>query len=340
MSRQKKIRVALIGTDTFRGKEMKNVLEERKFPLARIDFFDPDVKDAYSKLTEFRGEPRVVLPLDKEAIMSCDFVFLAADNQTNRMIGHLADQKKIAAIDLNETFNKEKNIPLVVAGVNDRVVLQKNPYLIANPHPVTIILSQVLSVIIKKFNLLRTVVFVLQPVSAFDDSGVDELAGQSFAVLNSSAFTKETFKTQIAFNLLSHTELPDEDGFSPSERQVLSEINRVLGIKDLPLFLSIIQAPVFHTYSLMIYLELDKRVSIQHLVNLFEASPNFKVSPPSPFCPVSSVHVAGKDEVFVGQIKKETTKPNTFWIWAVADNLTRGSTVNAFEVLENFFLSS
>jgi aspartate-semialdehyde dehydrogenase len=340
MSQKKGIRVALIGTDTFRGKEMKEVLEKKKFPLERIDFFDPDVKETFSKLTEFQGEPRVVLPLDKEAVMSQEFVFLAADSRTNKTVGHLAAQKKIIAIDLNETFNGEENIPLAVAGVNDQAVFRKNPSLIANPHPVTIILSHVLSVVVKKFHLMKAVVFVLQPVSAFDDSGIEELASQSFAVLNSSAVTKKTFKTQIAFNLLSHTGSPDKDGFSPAEKQILSEINRVLGIKDLPLSLSIIQVPVFHTYSLMIYLELDKRSGIRDLVNLFKASPSFKVSPPSAFCPVSSVHVAGQDKIFVGQIKKETTKPNTFWVWTVADNLTRGSAVNAFEILENFLLAS
>ena len=340
MSQQKRIRVALIGTDTLRGMEMKNVLEEKKFPLERMDFFDPDVKETYSKLTEFQGEPRIVLPLEKEAVMSSDVVFLAADSQTNRSIGYLSTQKKFIAIDLNGTFNKEDNVPLAVAGVNHQAVLQKNPSLIANPHPVTIILSHVLSVIVKKFHLMKAVVFVLQPVSAFGDPGIEELASQSFAVLNSSSITKKTFKTQIAFNLLSHTDSPDRDGFSPLERQILSEIKRVLVIKDLPLSLSLIQTPVFHTYSLMIYLELDKSSSIRDLVNLFEASPSFKVAPPSDYCPISSVHVAGKDKIFVGQIKKETAKPNTFWIWTVADNLTRGSALNAFEIFENFFLAS
>lgn len=340
MSRQKRIRLALIGTDTFRGKEIKNVLEEKKFPLEKVDFFDPDVKETFTKLTDFQGEPRIILPLDGDAITSSDFVFLASDSQTNRAIGHLAAQKKFMAIDLNETFNKEENIPLAVAGVNDKAVLLDNPSLIANPHPVTIILSHVLSAMAKKFHLLNAVVFVLQPVSAFDDPGIEELASQSFAVLNSSSVTKKTFKTQIAFNLLSHTDSPDKDGFSPSEKQILYEISRVLGIEDLPLSLSIIQAPVFHTYSLMIYLELDKRASIQDIVNIFEDSPSFRVAPPSAYCPVSSVHVAGKDKIFVGQIKKETTKPNTFWVWAVADNLTRGSAVNAFEILENLFLNS
>lgn len=340
MRQQKRIRVALIGTDSFRGMEMKNVLEEKKFPLERVDFFDPDVQEAYSKLTEFQGEPRVILPLEKEAFMSSDVVFLAADSQTNRSIGHLSVQKKFIAIDLNGTFNSEENIPLAVAGVNHRAVLQKNPSLIANPHPVTIILSHVLSVIIKKFHFMKAVVFVLQPVSAFDNPGIEELANQSFAVLNSSSITKKTFKTQIAFNLLSHTDSPDKDGFSPLEKQIHSEVKRVLAIKDLPLSLSLIQAPVFHTYSIMVYLELDRRTGIQELVNLFKNSPNFMVAPPSDYCPVSSVHVAGKDKIFVGQIKKEAAKPNTFWIWTVADNLTRGSVLNAFEIFENFFLAS
>ena len=228
----------------------------------------------------------------------------------------------------------------MVAGVNHRPFLKKKPSLIANPHPVTIILSHVLKVVAEKFCLKNAVAFVLQPVSAFDDSGIEELASQSFAVLNSSSIAKETFKTQIAFNLLSHTDAPGKDGFSPSEKEILIEIKRVLEDRDLPLSLSLVQAPVFHTYSLMIYLELGKRAGIQQLVDLFQATPGFRVAPPSAYCPVSSVHVAGKDEIFLGQVKKETARPNTFWIWAVADNLTRGSALNAFEILEDFLPAS
>jgi aspartate-semialdehyde dehydrogenase len=335
MKNKKGLRVALVGTDTFRGKEIKDVLDERVFPFEKIEFFDSDVKEEFSKLTEFRGEPRVILPLDQSVTMDSDVVFLAADKSTSLEYGKLAVKGDFLIIDLSGAFNGERNVPLVVAGVNHGILQKKRPLLIANPHSVTIILSHLFHVLLQKYELMKAVAFVLQPVSAFDDSGIRELANQSFAVLRGTAVSRNIFKTQIAFNLLSHTEAVDENGFLSSEKQIISEVTRVFDTKDFPLSLSIIQAPVFHTYSIMTHLELKEKPAISTIKRLFEKSSYFRVSPPSDFCPVSSVSVAGKDEIFIGQIKKEESHPNRFWIWTVTDNLTRGSALNAFEILEN-----
>ncbi len=324
----------MIGSDSMRGKEMKNVLSQKKFSFKDIDFFDPDVKEEYSKLTQFRGEPKVVHHLEKESLTGSDLVFLAADKKVNQAFGTLAHKQKFQAIDLSETFNAEEKVPVVVAGVNDEIVLKKKHGLIANPHPVTVVLSHLFHVVLKEFGLLKAVSFVLQPVSAYEESGIEELAGQSYAFLSSSPLSKKVFKEQIAFNFLSHTEKADKNGFSSVEKQITSEIRRVLHPRRFLLSLSIIQAPVFHTYSLMSYLELKKKTSIQGLKSIFRKHSFFKLSSPMLSSPVS---VVGEDKICIGQIKKEESFPNSFWIWAVVDNLTRGSALNAFEIAEKIF---
>jgi aspartate-semialdehyde dehydrogenase len=338
MSPQKKIRIALIGAESFRGKELKSVLEGKRLAIEKIEFFDPDVEEEYSKLTEFRGEPRVIMPLDEEAIADSDLVVLASDKKTNRTLGNLASKKDFLAIDLSETFNEDKNVPIVVGGINHVPVLKEKPSLIANPHPATIILAHFLNVIYAKFHPKNVAAFILQPASAMENAGIAELADQSFAVLNSSTVSKKIFKTQVAFNLLSDVTPTDKDGFSDAERQILSETRRVLDLPDLPLSVAIIQAPVFHTYSIMFHLELEKRSDIPTLVDLFKKSPYFKVAPSSQSQTVSSLQAAGKDKIFVGQIKREKAAPNQYWVWTVADNLTRGSALNAYEILESSYM--
>jgi aspartate-semialdehyde dehydrogenase len=330
----KKPRIALIGSDSMRGKEMKNVLSQKKFPLKDIDFFDPDVEEEYSKLTQFRGEPKVVHHLEKESLSGSDLVFLAADKKVNQEFGTLAHKQKFQAIDLSETFNAEEKIPVVVAGVNDEIVLKKRPGLIANPHPVTVVLSHLFHVVLKEFGLLKAVSFVLQPVSAYEESGIAELADQSYAFLSSSSLSKKVFKEQIAFNFLSHTEKADKNGFSSVEKQITSEIRRVLHPRCFLLSLSIIQAPVFHSYSLMSYLDLKRKTGIQGLKSIFRKHSFFKLSPPMLSGPVS---VAGEDKICIGQIKKEESFPNSIWIWTVVDTLTRGSALNALEIAEKIF---
>ncbi len=252
----------------------------------------------------------------------------------NQAFGVLANKQKFQAIDLSETFNAEEKIPVVVAGVNDEIILKKRQGLIANPHPVTVVLSHLFHIVLKEFGLLKAVSFILQPVSAFEESGIEELADQSYAFLSSSSLSKKVFKEQIAFNFLSQTEKADKNGFSSAEKQITSEIRRVLHPRRFLLSLCIIQAPVFHTYSLMSFLELKKKTDIQGLKSLFRKHSFFKVSPSSLSNPIS---VAGEDKICIGQIKKEESFPNSFWIWTLVDNLTRGSALNAFEIAEKIF---
>jgi aspartate-semialdehyde dehydrogenase len=332
MNEPKKFKLALVGTDSLRGKEIKNVLARRKLAAFDIEFYDADVQEEYSKLTQFRKEPKVIYGLKEESLEGKDVIFLAADKETNRRFGSAAAKHDVQAIDLSETFNVDEGVPLVVAGVNDDVLDQERRPLIANPHPVTIILAHFFHLVLPRFGVSKAVSFILQPVSAFDDPGVQELASQSVALLNGSPPAKKVFKQQIAFNLLSHTEKPDAGGFCSSERRIAAEIKRVLRRPEFPLSLSIIQAPVFHTYSLMTYCELEKEAEIESLEALFKESPLFKITPFREACSASSISVSGKDEIFIGQIKRAEQFPRAFWFWLVADNLTRGSALNAFEI--------
>lgn len=339
MKSRKKFRVGLIGTDSLRGKEIKALLSVKKFPLTHIEFFDPDVKEEYSKLTQFQDEPRVIHHPTSDLVDGLDLAFLAADKETNRSFGELAKAKKFQAIDLGETFGNQKDVPVIVAGVNDDIIAKKRFPLILNPHPVTIILASLLHELNPKFCVSKTVAFVLQPVSAYDESGIEELASQSTALLQGASPRKKVFKEQIAFNVLSHTEAPDANGFTCGERNIVAEIKRVLALPDFPISLSIVQAPVFHTYSIMVYIELGREAAIKDLERLFKESPRFRISPPGASCHFSSVSVAGKEQIFIGQIKKEDAFPNAFWIWTVTDNLTRGSALNALEIARILFAS-
>ncbi|MCJ7564666.1 MAG: hypothetical protein MUP52_08775 [Candidatus Aminicenantes bacterium] len=339
MKAKRRLKLALVGTKSLRGREIKSVLSQKKFAAFNLEFYDPEVKEEYSKLTEFKKEPKVIHGTDGVLLAGTDLVFLASDQETNRAFGMKAAEQGFLAIDLSETFNDRKDVPLLVAGVNDGDVSAGKNKLIANPHPATIILSHLFHLVAPRFGVAKAVVFVLQPASAFDDAGIQELASQSVALLNGSVPKKKVFKEQIAFNILSHTETPDAYGFGARERRIVTEIKRVIGKPDFPLFLSAIQAPVFHTYSLMTYLELERETDIAPLEALFRENAFFKMTVFRDACTVSSISVSGKDGIFIGQIKKEESSPRAFWVWLVADNLTRGSALNAFDIANRILLT-
>jgi aspartate-semialdehyde dehydrogenase len=332
MKAKKKFKLALLGTDSLRGKEIKTVFGQKKFPAFDLEFFDPDVEEEFSKLTEFKKEPKVIHGIQGDALASMDLVFLAADRETSLTYGERALKGEFKAIDLSEAFNDRKDVPLLVAGVNDGAYKPAKTPLVANPHPAAIMLSHLFHALAPAFGLIKAVSFVLEPVSAFEDPGIQELASQSVALLNSNTPKKKVFKEQIAYNLLSHTGPTDDHGFCPDELRTAAEVRRILDRPDLPLSMSFIQAPVFHTYSIMTYLELDRAADIDELETLFGEAKAFKVNPFREGCTISSVTASGSDEIHVGQIKTEASNPRAAWVWLVADNLTRGSAINAFEL--------
>ncbi len=334
--KSRKPRLGLVGSDTLKGKEILEVLTVRKFPLASLELFDPEVEEEYSKLGQFRGEAKVVHALTPAAVEGLDLVFLAADEKTNLRYGRLAGEKDYLAVDLAETFNADPKVPLVVAGVNDAVLRRAKTFLVANPHPATIVLSHLLASVRAGFGVEQAVAFVLEPVSAYAEEGIQELAEQSYALLGSSAMTKRVFPDQVAFNLLARTSKPDKNGFSALENRVMAEVGRVLGPEPVPLALSIVLAPVFHTYSIMVHAELGRDASAAEVEAALRKDPALHV-PAAGEGAVSPAAVAGKDRIHLGPIKKDPVLPRGFWFWAIADNLTVGSSLNAYGIARALF---
>jgi len=266
-----------------------------------------------------------------------DLVFLASDAATNRKYGRLAAELKFRAIDLAETFNAEEDVPVVVDGVNDAAVRTLDAGLVANPNPVTIFLSHLFHPLRRAFGIRKAVSFVLQPASAFEERGIQEIMDESCALLAGSSVTRKVFRDQVAFNLLARTEKAGKDGFSPREKRIRSEIGRVLGEPGFPFSLSIVQAPVFHTYSVMTYLELDGKADIAGLKALLGGCGVFSLSSGDSAGRVSPAAVAGKEEIFIGPIKQDAGIPGSFWIWTVGDNLTAGSALNAAGIARTLF---
>jgi len=337
MTKNPQYRWALIGTDSLRGKELMRVLGRLKFPLKSLEFFDSDVAEEYSKLTEFQGEPKVIHHPSRELMDGQDLVFLASDAATNRKYGRLASELKFQALDLAETFNADEDVPVVVAGVNDEAARKLDAGLIANPNPVTIFLSHLFHPLRREFGIRKAVSFVLQPASAFEEQGIQEIMDESCALLAGSSVTRKVFRDQVAFNLLARTGKAGKDGFSTREKRIRTEIHRVLGEPVFPFSLSVIQAPVFHAYSVMTYLELDGKADIAGLERLLGGCGVFNLSSGESAGRVSPVTVAGKEEIFIGPIKQDTRIPGSFWIWTVADNLTAGSALNAAGIARTLF---
>lgn len=328
-TKSRKPRIALIGSDTLRGKEIASVLAAQRFPAASFELYDPDVEEEYSKLSQVGDEPKVVHGLSPAALEGLDLVFLAADHATNLRYGRLAAEKDYQAIDLAETFNADDAVPLVVAGLNDAGLGKARPALVANPHPAAIMLAHLLSTLRAGFGVRRAVAVVLEPASAYAEEGIQELAEQSTALLGSGSAGHRVFPASLAFNLLARSERAGPKGAVPLGARIAAEVRRVLGPEEPALSVSIILAPVFHTYSIMTHVELGREAAVADLKAGFQVNDIFRLPGPGGGAAVSPTAVAGKDRIHLGDIRKDPGLPRSFWLWAVADNLTVGSALNA-----------
>lgn len=332
MSQSKKFRVALIGSETLAGREIRDIFAARSFPLASFDFYDPDVAEEFSRLTQFREEPKVVHHLEPKALEGIDLVFLAADPATNRSYGDLALKGAFRAIDVAGTSGGRPEVPVVVAGVNDRVLRDRRPALVSSPHPLAVFIAHLLAAVRGDFGLERAVVFSLQPASAFGEDGIQELIDQSYGTLCGTAAARKVFRDQAAFNLLARADKPGKDGFSAVEKRVREEVRSAIGGPEFPLAMTNVQAPVFHTYAVMAYVETERPAAPGALEKGFRARSPFKVGTAASATAVSSISVAGKDEIHIGLVKQDAAAPRSAWVWLVADNLTAGTAVNAFAI--------
>jgi len=325
----RQFRVALIGTESLVAQELREALAASSLPLKSIEFYDPGVEEEYSQLTEFKGEAKVIHHPDGYLLEGLDLVFLAADGQTNLEFGRLARDKGFRAIDLVGSFSGELEIPAVVAGVNDKILDNKEIWLVANPRPVSIILSQVLFTLASSLPVVRALAVGLQPVSVFDQAGLEELAEEGFALLSGENYERKIFPEQIAFNSFPLAEKTAPAGQVWQEAQLEEQIKKILTGKDIKLTLSLVQVPVFHGYSLMLYTELAENREIADIENALKKNRLFKYFPADDSQLISTRLVAGKDEIFIGHLRKTQNKPTGFWLWVAADNLSAGSASNA-----------
>lgn len=328
----RQFRVALIGTRSLAAQELREALAASSLPLKSIEFYDPGVEEEYSQLTEFKGEAKVIHHPDAYLLEGLDLVFLAADRQTNLEFGHLARDKGFRAIDLVGSFSGELEIPAVVAGVNDQILDNKEIWLVANPQPVSIILSQVLFTLASSLPVVRALAVGLQPVSVFDQGGLEELAEESFALLSGENYERKIFSEPIAFNSFPLSEKLATAGQVWQEGQLEEQIKKILTGKDINFTLSVVQVPVFHGYSFMLYTELAEKREVADIESALKRNRLFKYFPADSSQLISNRLVAGKNEIFIGQLRKAVDKPEGFWLWVAADNLSAGSAYNALSL--------
>jgi aspartate-semialdehyde dehydrogenase len=328
----KSFHVAIVGATGLVGKEMRVVLEERRFPVSRLSLLASE--RSAGEIQEFRGEAQVVGALKQDSFEGVDIVLFSAGEDLSREYAPVAAKAGAVVIDNSAAWRMDSKCPLVVPEVNADDIWSHGG-IIANPNCSTIQLVVALKPLHDEAELTRVVVATYQSVSGMGSEALDELFSQSVSVINMKPLDQKVFRKQMAFNLLPHCGSVRDEGWTTEELKIVQETRKILGEPDLRVTATAVRVPVFISHGEAVFAEFESELSVERARELWSEAPGLEVLDdlaqgeyPQP------VDTAGQDGVFVGRLRKDPSVQHGLCFWVVADNLRKGAATNAVQIAE------
>src|SRR5215468_3363505 len=276
-------RVAIVGAATLKGKELKDVLEERNFPAMDIKLLDDD--ESLGQLERVQEEVSFVQPVTADQLEHVDFTFFASDESFTHTHWKIARDAGSAIVDLSYSLELDMNAPVRAPWIEKELGRQTQMTLestvIAVAHPVAVVLALLALRAQKASKIHSMVATVLQPVSEQGRRGMDELHEQTVNLLSFQQMPTDVFDSQVAFNVIGRYGKTSNNSLESVERRIGSHLRRLLEG----------QAPVFHAHTFSIYIELEKNTSLGDFVQAI-AGDHVEIGRTAEDAP-SNVNVAG-----------------------------------------------
>lgn len=319
----KKYNVAVMGATGLVGGTILNILEERNFPIENLYLFSSK-KSAGQKI-EFAGNTYVVEELTEAAFdKDIDIAMFAAGGATSTKYAPLAAQKGIKVVDNSSAFRMGEDVPLVVPEINGDKVLEGNG-IVANPNCSTIQSVLPLKPLQDAFGIKRVIYSSYQSVSGSGMGGLKDLEEGNV----------EFYPYQIQYNLLPHIDDFLENGYTKEEMKMINETHKILDDYDIKVTATTVRVPVKYAHSVSINVEFEKPFEMEEVFEALKNYPGIVVEDdlenkvyPMP------LNAEGKDEVFVGRIRRDFSVENGINFFSVADNIRKGAATNAVQIAE------
>jgi aspartate-semialdehyde dehydrogenase len=333
MGKKSAYNVAVVGATGLVGKEILSVLAERKFPTAEVRALASERSEGGT--VAFGAESLRVKKLDENSFAGIDLALFSAGGPISQKFAPLAAAAGAVVVDNTAAFRFEKDVPLVVPEVNPQALAgYRARNIIANPNCSTIQMVVALKPLHDAAKIKRVVVATYQSVSGAGKEAVDELAAQTLALFNQKEVTKTVFPHQIAFNCLPQIDIFLENGYTKEEMKMVWETQKILdpAIKVSP---TTVRVPTFACHAEAVNVEFENDLSPEQARELLKKFPGVVVvdDPAKKEYPLN-VMAAGRDEVFVGRIRRDESVPHGLNLWVVSDNIRKGAATNAVQIAE------
>ncbi|MDQ6605440.1 MAG: aspartate-semialdehyde dehydrogenase [Actinomycetota bacterium] len=325
------LRVAVVGATGAVGTTMLALLQERAFPASEI------VPFASKRSAGTRIAGATVRALDHDADLSgFDIALFSAGSGPSREWAPRFVEHGAVVIDNSSCWRMEPDVPLVVSEVNPEAIAGHRG-IIANPNCSAMQALVVLKPIHEAAGLERIVFSSYQSTSGTGTRAITELQEQARAILDGSKPpAPQIYPHPIAFNVLPQVEtFKDGDDYTTEERKVIAESRKILGLPELRITATCARVPVMNCHSESLNVETQIDLDPNQCRELLRSAPGVVVAddPAAGIYPLAS-EVSGRDEVFVGRIRRDESNPRTLNMWIVGDNLRKGAATNAVQIAE------
>ena len=341
MSERKGYRVAVVGATGAVGQQMIRTLESRDFPISELLLLSSS-RSAGSKVL-YKGKEVTVQEAKPESFEGIDIALFSAGGSVSKALAPEAVKRGAIVVDNTSAFRMDENIPLVVPEVNEADLHSHNG-IIANPNCSTIQMVVALEPVRKNYGLEKIIVSTYQAVSGAGAAAVQELEDQTQAILNGESYEPKILPVksadkhyQIAFNAIPQIDTFVENGFTYEEMKMINETKKIMHMPELQVAATCVRLPVGTGHSESVYFEVSEGgATAAELKTLLASAPGVVLQddPEQQLYPMPAFCV-GKNDVFVGRIRKDLDNDNGFHMWVVSDNLLKGAAWNSVQIAES-----
>lgn len=320
-------KVGIVGATGLVGTTFLKVLEERDFPIDELYLF-ASARSA-GKEVEYRGRTYIVEELTERSFdREMDYALFSAGGDISKKYSPIASKNSVVVIDNSSAFRMDEDVPLVVPEVNPEAAM-KHKNIIANPNCSTIQAVVPLKVLDDRWSIKRVVYSTYQAVSGSGLAGIrdleDGIRGEE----------PKNYPHPIAYNCLPHIDVFMENGNTKEEEKMIGETRKILEKPNLPVSATCVRVPVKHGHSISVNVELEKEFDIEEVRRLLSETPGIILmdDPANNIYPMP-ISVEGRDEVFVGRVRRDESLVSGLNLWIVADNIRKGAATNTVQIAE------
>lgn len=321
--------IAIVGVTGIVGLELLKILAERRFPVRELRLFAS--AGSAGKSIKYQGKKLKVNNITNNSFEEIDIAFFAVDSAISRKWVPVAVKSGARVIDKSSAFRMDKNVPLVIPEINAGAI---KPYhrIIASPNCSTTPLAMALKPLNDCAGVKRVVVSTYQSVSGAGLGAILEMERQIKSKIPNSKFP---IRNWYAFNAIPQIDSFCDDDYTGEEVKMIKETRKILNDYSIEITATCVRIPVYCGHSESVNIETARLITVAKVRSLLSRLKGIKVmdNPAKGIYPMP-IEVAGRDEVFVGRIRKDQSAKNGINLWLVSDNLRKGAALNAVQIAE------